>query len=141
MALSSLVPINEKIIPFPKTGSRVGNPGWFTKFPNSTLWHLPRITSNHLPLLLNLVKMPQRLGAKPFRFEPMWLLEPTFYGFVEDERRKSTMEGSLIENLSVLYQSLSHWNKVTFNNIHHRKKQTISRLQGTQIYFSFPART
>lgn len=55
-----------------------GNPKWFTTFSNSCLWHLPRITSDHCPLLIQLNLPIPSLGVKPFRFEPMWLLHENF---------------------------------------------------------------
>lgn len=59
------------------------NPEWITMFPNSNLWHLPRANSGHCPLLMHFDNPSPRLGSKPFRFEPMWLLDDTFKEKIE----------------------------------------------------------
>lgn len=61
------------------------NPEWICTFPNSSIWHLPRITSDHCPILLHLDLNQKILGAKPFRFEPMWILELSFHTFLATE--------------------------------------------------------
>lgn len=48
------------------------NVDWLKMFPNYSLRHLPRATSDHYPLLLNLLPNNLVVGEKPFRFEPMY---------------------------------------------------------------------
>ena len=45
---------------------------WIQSFPNANLWYLPRITSDHCPILLKLHNDPFIQGEKPFRFEPIF---------------------------------------------------------------------
>lgn len=54
------------------------NSEWIQLFPSANLWHLPRITSDHCPILLKFQNDPFVQGDKPFRFEPMWLLDDRF---------------------------------------------------------------
>ena len=58
------------------------NLDWLTMFPNASLWHLPRITSDHCPLLIRTDNRPSSSGLKPFRFEPMWLTHENFFEVV-----------------------------------------------------------
>lgn len=51
------------------------NPEWLNIFPNANLWHLPRVSSDHCPILLKLSNNMSSRGEKPFRFEPMWLFD------------------------------------------------------------------
>ena len=61
-----------------------GNGDWFDAFPNSCIWHLTKITSDHAPVLCLLDKPSPSLGGKPFRFEPMWLQDPTCEGIIQE---------------------------------------------------------
>lgn len=47
------------------------NDAWRIRFPNATITHLPRIQSNHKPLLLQLKPIRDNL-PKPFRFESVY---------------------------------------------------------------------
>lgn len=71
------------------------NGAWCSKFPNASLWHLPRVTSDHCPLLLKLDNPTPRHGPKPFRFEPMWFRDPSFDQTVDRvwERENTNAQG------------------------------------------------
>lgn len=106
------------------------NPKRFQLYPNASLWHLPRITSEHYPILLRLEKPPFPQGEKPFRFEPMWLLDSMFRDDVLKDwpRPCSTIQDSL----SSFRESLIEWNWGSFGNIYHRKRTLLARLKGTR---------
>ncbi|XP_048498136.1 uncharacterized protein LOC125496658 [Beta vulgaris subsp. vulgaris] len=58
------------------------NGDWINAFPVYNLWHLPRVTSDHCPILLNLENHRPMDGPKPFGFEPMWTLDSRFLDVV-----------------------------------------------------------
>lgn len=62
----------------------MGNGEWFDAFPNSCIWHLTRISSDRAPLLCKLDNPTLSLGTKPFRFEPMWLQDPSCEGVIRE---------------------------------------------------------
>ena len=61
----------------------LGNADWTLLFPATKVHHLSRVKSDHCPILLNTDPLEQK-PPKPFRFEQMWLTDPTFPSLVED---------------------------------------------------------
>ena len=54
----------------------LGNAKWKILFPAAEVHHLPRVKSNHCPILLITDPLEQK-SPKPFQFEQMWLTDPT----------------------------------------------------------------
>lgn len=50
---------------------------WHVKYPNSSVFHLPRFSSDHLPILLKPVASKKR-KQPPFKTESWWNLEEDF---------------------------------------------------------------
>lgn len=92
------------------------NPEWMASYPKSTLWNLYRVTSNHYPLLVRLDSPIPRLGDKPFRFEPMWLLDNTFRENVEQAWH--TVDGDIRVRIKNMQCALTIWNSTIFGNIY-----------------------
>lgn len=96
------------------------NPEWIQLYPNA---NLPRVTSNHCPILLKLENTPFVQGEKPFRFEPMWLLDNRFK---EEMLKDWPRPCSLIqESLNIFRQILMVWNQETFGNPYCRKRNLL----------------
>lgn len=99
-------------------------------FPNASLSHLPRVTSDNCPIFLTLDNPLPPLGNKPFRFEPMWLMEPSFEGVVRGAW------GRVCENLGTklnqVGEEILDWNHNEFGNLYKRKKHVLARLKGTK---------
>lgn len=95
--------------------------GWANIFESSRVTNLPRILSDHCPLLV--------LGSrtKPsFRFQNMWIRHHLFLAEVERCWREETGTSGLINvqiKLSRLKSSLRIWNRVVFGNIFERLKK------------------
>lgn len=56
---------------FERINKAFANPSWLDFFPNASVAHLPRVTSDH-PILLNLFCDSRNRQPHPFRFEIMW---------------------------------------------------------------------
>ena len=117
----------------------LGNADWTLLFPTAEIHHLPRVKSDHCPIMLNtdpsMLKPP-----KPFCFEQMWLTDPTFPSLVEDNWQASELIPSTSSSLSrfprrldALTKNIHSWNKTHFGNIFHRKNRLIARLRGIQV--------
>jgi hypothetical protein len=52
----------------------LANAEWFMSFPSTTIYHLPMMHSDHVPILMVLNSTRPRTN-KPFQFENWWLLE------------------------------------------------------------------
>ncbi|XP_021802373.1 uncharacterized protein LOC110746460 [Prunus avium] len=64
----------------------LSNIDWRHKFPEAFVRHLPRVKSDHCPLLISLQSSHLPCAnVKPFRFQAMWLLHPTFRSFVAEK--------------------------------------------------------
>ncbi|GLT95486.1 hypothetical protein SLE2022_131660 [Rubroshorea leprosula] len=111
------------------------NPDWKLLFPEAALFHLPRTSSDHCPLLLDLNPSYPRVGTRPFRMEKFWLNHPEFQNLVH---QIWSMDGS---NTSVcLDRTMSQaksWSKLTFGDIFKRKKKLLARLSGIQNSSSY----
>ncbi|XXG76419.1 hypothetical protein AAC387_Pa08g0774 [Persea americana] len=95
------------------------NPQWMAHYPDPLLHHLPRISSDHSPILLNYQN--QATSNAPFKFENKWLLHPSFFEVVKSNW-ETTVIGNpqfiLAQKLKALKISLKQWTKLTFGNLH-----------------------
>lgn len=91
-------------------------------------FHLPRVHSDHCPLLLNLIKNNKNPNSK-FTFETMCLCHLKF---------KNIHKNYLLLNYNYLHASnafsqvVTNWNKEMFGNICKTKKNILPRLDGLQ---------
>lgn len=126
------------------TNNRSGNPiyerldrawansNWIESFPDHNLWHLPRVTSDHCPILLKLENPRPMDGPKPFRFEPMWILHDNYPEVVR--RAWTTRETPVGEKINHVRETLIDWNHNCVGNVHARKRHLLARLKGVQLY-------
>ena len=83
----------------------LGNAEWATLFPSAEVHHLPRVKSDHCPILLS-TDPRERKPPKPFRFEQMWLTDPTFPTLVDESWKASEQIPSASSSLSRFPQRL-----------------------------------
>ncbi len=60
------------------------NPSWKLCFEETNVLHLPRVSSDHNPILIELNLIRQVFGRRPFRLETIWFSDPSFPKLVED---------------------------------------------------------
>lgn len=66
------------------------NLDWRLRFIEAGIAHLPKLKSDHAPLLMTLDhNRPINRRRRPFRFEAVWLSHPSFNQFVKDNWRLS----------------------------------------------------
>ncbi|CAL1354334.1 unnamed protein product [Linum trigynum] len=103
---------------------------WNSTFPDTTVQHLPRLSSDHHPILTSIGSQGVNVSFdRPFRFEAAWLSNNDFDTQVADGWDQ---QASLPVALEKLATSLSQWSKSTFGNIFHKKRRLLSRIQGIQ---------
>ncbi|GLT63476.1 hypothetical protein SLA2020_360390 [Shorea laevis] len=108
------------------------NPSWKIMFPEASLLHLPRVYSDHCPILLCLDQPYPSLNRRPFRLEKFWLEHESFKDLVASSWTSSDLT---IAECSVAFQNIVKlWSKTTFDNLHKKKKELIARLGGIQRY-------
>jgi len=59
-----------------------GNADWCSNFPNTSVYHLPMIYSDHAPILAVINSM-RRKFKKSFKFENWWLLTDDYNGIAK----------------------------------------------------------
>ena len=117
----------------------LGNAEWKMLFPTAEIDHLPRVKSDHCPIMLLTDPLEQK-SPKPFRFEQMWLTDPPFPSIVDEGWKASEAMPSASSSLSrfphrlkFLIAQIHTWNKSHFRNLFQRKNCLLARLQGLQI--------
>ncbi|KAF7815199.1 reverse transcriptase [Senna tora] len=105
----------------------LSNTQWLHIFPEAVVHHLPRIKSDHNPLLLCTNPAYQYRPSRPFKCEQIWLSQLDFINLVHSAWATCP---SLPEGLKVIQEKAQHWNKYTFGNIFQRKRKLINRLNG-----------
>ena len=104
---------------------------WRLMFVEGFVKHLPRVTSDHCPIVLCLHSsyIPQN-SLKPFRFEVVWLKHNQF---CDAMKQFWNMHGTnLVENVLLHPNMLREWNKNIFCCIFQKKRRLFSRLLGIQ---------
>lgn len=103
----------------------LANPSWNLVFPNANVTHLPRVSSDHCPLLLSLYKNHQSRLGRPFCFEKMWLNHLRFQQVVENAWGLAISVSLAISTFKSLATT---WNKEIFA----RKRKLLTRIGGLQ---------
>ncbi|WCJ23872.1 hypothetical protein M5689_005873 [Euphorbia peplus] len=103
---------------------------WRHLFPEAIVRHLPRVNSDHVPIMIDL-KCSVNVGstAAPFRFQAAWLHHPNFINFFQNAWSRNE---SMVEGLQETAENLQLWNKDVFGNILYRKRNLLARLGGVQ---------
>ncbi|CAL1404640.1 unnamed protein product [Linum trigynum] len=96
------------------------NRDWIDHFPDTLNTHLPRIRSDHRPILIRssiVNRTPNK--ERPFRFLAAWLSHETFQSTIEAAWKHG---GDFNLSLLDLQVALQTWNKDVFGNIFKRKR-------------------
>ncbi|KAA3472035.1 reverse transcriptase [Gossypium australe] len=108
----------------------LGNIAARHKWAECLVQHLPRLNSDHAPLLIRLNgNTPPDRNLRPFRFQAAWLQHPDFNTLVQDNWRTDDHITDALENMS---KQCLQWNKSVFGNIFTRKKRLEARIEGIQ---------
>src|SRR5436190_2361817 len=83
------------------------NPQWRIKFPEASLQHLARISSDHRPILLKFSTFDPNKANRPFRFQQMWLTHRGFFFFMKDNW---TTDQTFTLSVQQLTDKLHKWN-------------------------------
>ena len=106
------------------------NPEWKHSFEEANVIHLPRIASDHSPILINTSPVLHRFGSRPFRLETIWFNDPSFPSLVHESWTKFPQNVPLA--IHDFTNRVTIWNKQVFGNIFHQKKRLLAHLNGIQ---------
>ena len=115
----------------------VANYEWRQMFPEATLRVLPRIYSDHSPILMlmNGLCPPPTPFLRPFRMQDMWLDHRDFHELVAFVW--NSCDNSLCFANSAFASHAKTWNTNIFGNIFQDKKRLLARIEGIQKAQSF----
>ncbi|XP_028121413.1 uncharacterized protein LOC114318678 [Camellia sinensis] len=106
------------------------NDQWHTLFPEAWVQHLPRVNSDHCPILISLLGVVPHPLRRPFRMEAAWLTHPMFETLVQQSWNFS--EKDLPLTIEQFVVAVTTWNREVFGNIFWNKKRVLARLHGIQ---------
>ncbi|XP_056697371.1 uncharacterized protein [Spinacia oleracea] len=106
------------------------NSEWLTMYPESNLYHLPRLGSDHCPIFLSTSPIQRTPYPNHFKFEPMWTMDPSFSPLIGNEWAKSS--GSFMERILDLRLPIKVWAKNVFGSVHRKINILMARLEGVQ---------
>lgn len=100
------------------------------KWQETTVTHLPFLSSDHMPLYIQLSPEGKTDPRKrPFRFEEAWLSHPGFQELLRNSWNGGISTPQALEGLRV---KLKRWNKEVFGNIQQRKEGLLKEIQVVQ---------
>ncbi|XP_028071512.1 uncharacterized protein LOC114273895 [Camellia sinensis] len=105
------------------------NESWAQLFPNNKILHLPKLHSDHCPILLHTHANPPPRAARPFRFETIWLSDPSLSVVVSESWTDSS---PFLQGTKMFVDRVSIWNRNTFGNIFFQKRKLANRILGIQ---------
>ena len=105
------------------------NPLWRVLYPEAVVTHLPRIYSDHHPVLIELFKPNPDRANRSFRFQSMWLLHPNFSRVVREAWPKGRPLKLATEEFT---RNVKKWNVEVSGNLFAQKRRVLARLNGTQ---------
>ena len=108
---------------------------WVEHYVNVSQWVLPRVLSDHCPLLLEAGVV--RRSRSTFKFEYMWLKVEGFVNRVKHWWDGYSFTGSpsfiLAQKLKALKADLKKWNREEFGDLAFRKKNLLTELMGLDV--------
>ncbi|XP_026416384.1 uncharacterized protein LOC113311798 [Papaver somniferum] len=106
------------------------NEAWFFKYENWRCKALPRICSDHSPLI-GFAFQSSRPKRAPFRIQKMWMLHPSFMNLVKENWNLSMVGAPpwvFASKLRRLKDALKVWNRTVFGDVQFRLKQAELKL-------------
>ncbi|KAK9929868.1 hypothetical protein M0R45_026941 [Rubus argutus] len=98
---------------------------WEDNFPDVRQLALPRVTSDHCPVLLDTIKV--KWGPTPFRFENIWLEHHLFKDNFKNWWGEESVFGwegfKFMRKLRGLKEKIKVWSKETFGNVGGEKRE------------------
>jgi len=111
------------------------NQSFRIQFPELSIRVLPRVKSDHHPLLADFMTKcdnGQKL-VRPFCFEVAWTTHDSFADLLKTGWRSSSNFITALDNLTL---KLKDWNWEVFGSIFQRKKRVLARLGGVQKHLN-----
>ncbi|XP_061337717.1 uncharacterized protein LOC133284665 [Gastrolobium bilobum] len=119
---------------FKRLDRACANASWKTTFTDAGVKVLPRIYSDHSPILVYLSNLDTGWKNRPFRFEIAWI---EHYNFTQFLARSWNVVKDTRTNLHDLTPNLKRWNKIVFGNIFNRKTNLLHSIAEIQNHVDY----
>lgn len=124
---------NRRDLIFERLDKSFANQSWLDKYNDSTVIHLPRLSSDHHPILINTMGHNYSRRQSTFRFESMWLRHRNFIPMLTDFVSTPTNSLLPISQLIPLMQDhIATWNRTSFGNVFKRKDDLLRNIHLVQ---------
>lgn len=101
-------------------------------FPNASVTHLPKVHSDHNPLLLEIISKSNLILQKPFRLETFWCRHLDFNTLVTN-----TWVGTNYPQASNSFLSnVKDWKNKVFGDIFRKKKKNFGKTKWNSKFHS-----
>lgn len=116
---------------FERLDRAVCTPDWFFRFQDNGVLHLPRISSDHAPILVNTDRTRKKKRRHTNKFEYFWTEHPAFQDIVHEAWHSNTKETTrkIIEVGEELYK----WSRKPFGNIFRKGGELKAKLLKIQM--------
>ncbi|XP_042007785.1 uncharacterized protein LOC121756308 [Salvia splendens] len=115
------------------------NERWAQSLETTRVTNLPRIASDHGPVLVRCKVTSNNIGGRPFRFQNMWIRHEGFEDLVRGDWIQPTESEGLLNfqiKLARLKRILKVWNKETFGNIHNNLRDMEAKIASPSTFDS-----
>ncbi|XP_019170452.1 PREDICTED: uncharacterized protein LOC109166023 [Ipomoea nil] len=102
---------------------------WRQRFPEAEVRHLPRIASDHTPLLIQTEAKGGSSTDFRFRFQAAWMTNDSLSEVVN---RAWHPNEDIVQNIQQVQAGLTEWNKNVFGSIEAKKRILLARIGGIQ---------
>jgi hypothetical protein len=116
---------NERDRVFKKLDRVLCNVSWRLRYHEGFAKVLPRVQSDHHPIIVLLEGDPNVARNHPFRFEAAWTTHDNFQLLLQENWTRGRDFVLLLSNLT---NNLKVWNREVFENIFKRKKELFETL-------------
>lgn len=114
---------------FARLDRALANDSWISHFPDASVQHLPKIGSDHRPILIHFDRQQMDDRPRPFRFLAPWITHPDFPRLVKDSW---SIDSDLTTNIVSFQHQAATWNREIFGHIGKRKRRLEAQLKGIQ---------
>ncbi|KAL4298891.1 hypothetical protein AHAS_Ahas17G0046200 [Arachis hypogaea] len=105
------------------------NVDWRLRFQEAVVDTLPRVRSDHHPILIKCKGTHNHPREKPFRFEFMWMQHHDFQPFI---RQAWLGNHHLTSAISSFVEKIKLWNRDNFGHLFKQKRTILNRLRSIQ---------
>ena len=112
---------------FKRLDRALANVDWRIRYSEATILTLPRVASDHHPIIINLDAHIENPSNRPFRFEATWLQHLDFPLFVQTNWNQNAPFTDAISDITM---KLKDWNREVFGNLFRKKRRLLNRIEG-----------